>query len=321
MPYNQPYTIHMHILITGAFGFVGTNLSRAFKASSHHLIAVDVFEPDNHLYDEVFNWDSLTELNWEKIDAIIHLAGKAHDTKNTTADIEYFKINLGLTQQIFTWFQKASATKFIFFSSVKAVADQVLDKQLDENETPDPKTVYGRSKLAAEQYIQDCHLTEEKQVFILRPCMIHGPGNKGNLNLLYNMVQKGIPWPLGKFENRRSFTSVDNLNYILSEILKHPIEQGIYHIADDEAVSTNRLIELIADSLGHKAKIWYLNKKTIQLIARLGDLIHLPLNSERLQKLSESYVVSNKKIKYTLDVDKLPFRAEEGLKNTLKSFR
>ena len=41
--------------------------------------------------------------------------------------------------------------------------------------------------------------------------MIHGPGNKGNLNLLYSLVSKGLPWPLGSFENKRSYCSIDNL--------------------------------------------------------------------------------------------------------------
>ena len=54
-------------------------------------------------------------------------------------------------------------------------------------------------------------MVDGKKVYILRPCMIHGPGNKGNLNLLYGVVSKGMPWPLGAFENRRSFTSIGNL--------------------------------------------------------------------------------------------------------------
>lgn len=62
-------------------------------------------------------------------------------------------------------------------------------------------------------------VADGKQVYILRPCMIHGPGNKGNLNLLYNVVRKGIPWPLGSFENRRSFTSIDNLCYVVEGLL------------------------------------------------------------------------------------------------------
>ena len=84
-----------------------------------------------------------------------------------------------------------------------------------------------------------------KQVYIMRPCMIHGPGNKGNLNLLYGVVKKGIPWPLGAFENRRSFTSVGNLCYVIDGLLTKSVPSGIYHMGDDEALSTNELIAVI----------------------------------------------------------------------------
>lgn len=312
----------MKILITGAFGFVGTNLSKALKANSnHHLIAVDVFKPENHAYDEYFDWDSLISLDWNDIEAIIHLAGKAHDTKNTTNGQVYFQINLGLTQQIFDYYLKSTVKKFIFFSSVKAVTDEVLGEKLTEDVTPNPKTAYGMSKLVAEKLIQDQKTTDDKQVYILRPCMIHGPGNKGNLNLLYNIVQKGVPWPLGSFENKRSYTTIENLIFVVSRILDYNINPGTYQIADDEAISTNRLIELISESLQNKTKIWRLNKKMIQVIARLGDIIPLPLNTERLQKLTESYVVSNEKLKTALGIKKMPVQAEDGIKNTLTSFQ
>ena len=150
--------------------------------------------------------------------------------------------------------------------------------------------------------------------------MIHGPGNKGNLNLLYSVVKKGVPWPLGAFNNQRSFTSIENLCFIIQKIINSDIPSGIYNIADDEPVSTNRLIELISEVRGSKAKIMNVNPGVIKGMSRLGDLLHLPLNSLRLQKLTENYVVSNEKIKTALGLDKLPISAEGGLIRTLKSF-
>ncbi len=311
----------MNILITGAFGFVGTNLSKAIKTNpGHHLIAVDIFEPENHLYDEFYHWKSLKKINKNMIDAIIHLAGKAHDTENLAESKSYFQINLGLTQQIFKYFKNSSADKFIFFSSVKAVADEVPNEQLTEDAIPDPRTPYGMSKLAAEQFIKDFRLSEKKKIYILRPAMIHGPGNKGNLNLLYSVVKKGVPWPLGAFNNQRSFTSIENLCFIIQKIINSDIPSGIYNIADNEPVSTNRLIELISEVRGSKAKIMNVNPGVIKGMSRLGDLLHLPLNSLRLQKLTENYVVSNEKIKTALGLDKLPISPEGGLIRTLKSF-
>lgn len=311
----------MDILITGAFGFVGTNLSKAIKLTNNfNLIAVDIHEPDNHIYNAFVDWNELDKLDWNKTDVVIHLAGKAHDTKNTTEEKLYFDVNLGLTQKIFDYFLRSNAKIFIFFSSVKAVADQVMGEQLTEEETPNPQTAYGKSKLAAEKYILSQPLSNDKKVYILRPCMIHGPGNKGNLNLLYQLVQKGIPWTLGNFDNKRSFTSIDNLAFVINGILGQNIAQGIYQIADDEVISTNRLIQLISESREKRPRIWNINKKLIHKVAKLGDMIYFPLNSERLKKLTESYVVSNKKIKKALGIEKLPVTAEEGMKKTLKSF-
>lgn len=336
----------MKILITGAFGFVGTNLSRNLKTLlKHHLIAIDIYEPANHVFDEFHSWIDLEKVDWMSIDIIIHLAGKAHDTKNTTEEKIYFDINVGLTQNIFDYFLKSNAQKFIFFSSVKAVADSVKGNILTEEVKSKPGTAYGRSKLEAERVIKerlnewtkarlhkrttpkgnegDSEIIERekgKEVYILRPCMIHGEGNKGNLNLLYKVVSKGIPWPLGAFENKRSFTSMENLQFIIQQLIEKDIEPGTYQIADDEPLSTNQLIDLVAASQAKKARIWKLNIKLIMTLARIGDKLHLPLNSERLKKLTESYVVSNSKIKNALGIEKMLVSAEEGMKKTLSTF-
>ena len=343
------------ILLTGHNGFVGTNLIRAFQ-KDHNLVGLDI--PQHNpaktppLPPETsFSWDQLHEL--PAVDTIIHLAGKAHDTANVSAPEEYFEVNMGLTKRIFDHFLQSEAINFIFFSSVKAVADTVEGEILTEAHTPDPKTPYGQSKFAAEQYIlektrqheagasaekrenkkpdaggtrlSNDHqeaggATSEKRVYILRPCMIHGPGNKGNLNLLYKVVHKGVPWPLGAFHNQRSFLSIANLAFVIRQLIEKDITPGIYQVADDEPLSTNRLIELMAQSLNRRTRIWKLPAGIIHGMARTGDILHLPLNSERLKKLTESYVVSNKKIKTALGVEKMPTSATNGIIHTLKSF-
>ena len=309
------------ILITGAFGFVGTNLSESLHNSGNsEIIALDIKEPENHLYNSFYQWNEIEKLLNIKLDTIIHLAGKAHDTKNTTEEKDYFDINLGLTKQVFDFYLKSTAKKFIFFSSVKAVADKVLGEKLTEDVLPNPQTAYGKSKLAAENYILNQKLPEDKKVYIMRPCMIHGPGNKGNLNLLFKVVQTGFPWPLGSFENKRSFTSIDNLCFVISKLLENEIESGVYNVADDESISTNTLIELIADSQNKKPRIWKINKNLIETFAKLGNVLPFPLNSERLEKLTESYVVSNEKFRNAVGIENMPLRAEAGMKRTLVSF-
>jgi nucleoside-diphosphate-sugar epimerase len=205
-------------------------------------------------------------------------------------------------------------------STVKAVADAV-EGILDEGFKPNPITAYGKSKLMAEEYILQ-NLPHDKRVYILRPCMIHGLGNKGNLNLLYNLVSRGLPWPLGDFENKRSFLSIENLCFVIKELLDNTtIPSGIYNMADDEALSTNQLIILMNEAVGKKPRFLKISRKGISIIAKIGDLLYLPLNSEKLQKLTESYLVSNEKIKKALKIDKLPISASEGILKTIHSFK
>ena len=314
----------MKILITGIHGFVGSNLVEYLK-KDNEIYGLDIVAPEKEGVVKTFSWDDLGAGNVPAIDAIIHLAGKAHDTKNKSAADIYFKVNTGLTQKIFDYFVASGAKKFVFFSTAKAAADSV-EGVLTEDVVPSPVGPYGESKIKAEEYILNALVDkpkafEDKGIYIFRPCMIHGPGNKGNLNLLYSVVRKGIPWPLGAFENRRTFTSIENICFAVNGVLTSDVESGIYNMGDDEALSTNELIEEICKSLGKKARIWRLPKGLMTGIAKLGGWLHLPLNPDRLQKLTENYVSSNAKIKAALGVEKMPVDARDGLQRTLASFR
>ena len=308
----------MNILITGIHGFVGSNLV-AYLKGRHTIYGLDIVAPEKEGVVKTFSWDDMDAGKLPEVDAIVHLAGKAHDTKNKSAAEVYFKVNTRLTEKVYDYFLKSSAKKFVFFSTAKAAADRV-EGILTEDVVPSPVGPYGESKIKAEEYIQ-AHLSDEKQVYILRPCMIHGPGNKGNLNLLYGVVSKGIPWPLGSFENRRTFTSVGNICFAVEGLLTKDVASGIYNMGDDEALSTNELIEEICGSLGKKSHIWKLPKGLMTGMARVGGWLHLPLNPDRLQKLTESYISSNAKIKKALGVDRMPVDAREGLRLTLNSFK
>ena len=314
----------MRIMITGVHGFVGSNLVNAL-ADKHTLYGLDIIAPEKKRVLKTFSWEDLDAERVPEVDAIIHLAGKAHDTKNKAAAEVYFKVNRDLTIKVFDYFSKHSEIKkFIFFSTAKAAADKV-DGVLTEDVVPTPVGPYGESKIAAEKYILSCIEQRPSQfdgrgVYIFRPCMIHGPGNKGNLNLLYSVVKKGIPWPLGAFENRRTFTSVENICFAVNGVLTKDVPSGIYNMGDDEALSTNELIEEICKSLGKKAHIWKLPKGLMTGIAKIGGWLHLPLDPERLRKLTENYISSNAKIKAALGIEKMPVNAREGLKVTLDSF-
>jgi nucleoside-diphosphate-sugar epimerase len=291
----------MTILLTGASGFVGNSIK---KYLCNTIDYTNFKKGQNIIINE---------------DIVLHFAGKAHDLKNTSKIEDYYNINTELTQKIFDAFLDSDAKVFITLSSVKAIADEVEGALTEEN-IPNPITHYGRSKLLAEQYILSKDIPKGKRVYILRPCMIHGRGNKGNLNLLYNLAIKGIPWPLGTFDNKRSFCSIDNLMFIIKELIeREDIPSGVYHVADDEALSTNDVISLLAESQNRKANIWKVSKGLIQSLAKLGDVFRLPLTTERLKKLTESYVVSNQKIKTAIGKP-LPVSAKNGLLKTFNSF-
>lgn len=288
--------------ISGSSGFVGTAILDFFGEEKFYLLKRG------------------SEINITQVVAVLHFAGKAHDLKKSSTSDEYYQVNTELTKKIYDAFLKSDAKVFITLSSVKAVADEVRG-ELTEKQQPNPVTHYGKSKLLAEEYILSKEIPKDKRVYILRPCMIHGPGNKGNLNLLYKIVSNNIPWPLGAFENKRSFCSIDNLMFVIKElIIREDIPSGIYNIADDEPLSTNELVSLIAESQNRKPNVWLLSEGFIKSLARFGDKLYLPLNSERLQKLTDSYVVSNKKIKNALKIEKFPISARDGLLKTIKSF-
>lgn len=297
------------VSITGVTGFVGRNLVPFLK---DHKVVV------NPIGREKLQLISSADLN--QADVVIHMAGKAHDLKKVSDPGEYYEVNFELTKKIYDAFLVSTASKFIFISSVKASADQV-NGVLTEETQASPQTDYGKSKRMAEQYIEEQPLPDGKSYYILRPCMIHGPGNKGNLNLLYKVVQKGIPYPLAAFDNKRSFLSIENLSFIINELVfQKDILSGIYQVADDQVLSTGEVVKILAASLTKKPRLWKISPALIKCIAKLGDKLHLPLTTERLVKLTESYVVSNEKLKKAINKS-LPLSAKEGLEITALSFR
>jgi nucleoside-diphosphate-sugar epimerase len=288
------------IFLTGHSGFVGLTLIKYFK--SYFFLK--------------YQRDAPIEINQN---VVIHLAGKAHDLKNISIPDEYYEVNTELTKKVYDAFLASNAKVFITLSSVKAIADEV-NGELSEEHIANPTTHYGKSKFLAEKYMLSKKIPEGKRVYILRPCIIHGPGNKGNLNLLYKLASWGIPWPLGAFENKRSFCSIDNLMFIIKELIENDnILSGVYNVADDEALSINDVISILAQSQNRIPKICKISKRCIYFVAKMGNILRLPLNEERLKKLTDSFIVSNQKIKIAIGKP-FPVSSKNGLFKTFKSF-
>ena len=125
---------------------------------------------------------------------------------------------------------------------------------------------------------------------------------------------------MAAFENKRSFASVGNVCAAVEALCERGVN-GIYPVADDEMLSTNRLIELIAEACGKRARLWKLPKLFMKAAAKVGDVLHLPLNTERLEKLTEDSFVDNSELKKRLGWAKMPVAAEDGMRLTLESFK
>ncbi|QQD15372.1 NAD-dependent epimerase/dehydratase family protein [Sphingobacterium sp. UDSM-2020] len=292
-------------LVFGGSGFIGQNLLNI-----------------SNQYSTV----SLRDPNWkEQVDGSetwINLVGKAHDHKGEAREEDYYYANVQLVKEIFEAFVLSEAKLLIHISSLAAIEEFESDKALSETDDCSPVSWYGKSKRAAEEWLLSQELPNDKKLIILRPPMVHGPGDKGNLGLLYKFISKGIPYPLTAFDNKRSLISIQNFCYFIEQIIthNHKLETGIYHISDDEPMSTREIINVIKEVTGKNIMNLSIPKFLIKGIAKVGDVIPIPLNTKRLKKLTSNLLISNQYIKNTLTISNLPLTAKKGLETTIRSF-
>jgi len=310
-----------HILITGVSGFVGTSLVNYLQKKIQGVSIIGASRRKksiSHFYPILKQCVSNAEIFDMPVRAYsyVHLSGKVYDVRDKNNEEEYYKANYEATKELFNHFIKdPEAKKFLFLSTIHVLTESP-DTVLDEAYNPEPFTPYGKSKYLAEKYIQQ-NCPPDKDYYILRPSMIHGPGNKGNLNLLYSLIDKGIPYPIGAINNKRSFVSIENLCFTIHELIFGNVKKGLYHIADDDATFTHDLVKLIANVTNQKPRMLNIPPCLLRGMARLGDYIPLiPLNTHRLNKLTGDFVVSNKKLKKEIGKP-FPVKSEEGLKFTL----
>ena len=308
------------ILITGINGFVGTHLNNFLKYNLIYQITGITRTQYNHnscitnkTYSQLFEENKQYHI-------YIHLAGKAHDLNNKGTKYDFYEANYELTKKMFDLFLKdKDSKKFIYLSSM-SVVDNNSDIYLSEHVQCKPNGFYGHSKREAEIYITK-HLKDHhnKKVYILRAPMIHGPNNKGNLNLLCNIVKNNIPWPLGSFNNKRSFLSIANFNYVINRLINEDINSGIYHISDDLPLSTNDIVKMIYTINNKNINIYNLPKSLVYFFASVGDILRLPFNTRGLNKVTENFLVSNNKIKKALDIQKMSTNPYKSMETTIKS--
>lgn len=298
----------MKIVLVGYTGFVGSSILRSPLFAQHEFICIGRDElSKNRLPSDFY-----------LADALIYTIGVAHDIAGEISDQLYYKVNVDLLKKVYDEFLKSSIKSFIYFSSIKVVCDTAT-KPITELTATSPKTIYGKTKLIAEEYILDNSIST-KTYFILRPSMIHGPNNRGNLNALYNYLLKGLPWIFGNFDNKRTFASVNNVLFVLSELLiNKKIESGIYNICDDEKISTNSIIKIFEEVTNKKVLKINISKRLIFAFVKLSTLLRLKFDHHFLEKLVGDFVIDNSKIKNAIGKE-FPITSYVGLKLTFKSF-
>jgi UDP-glucose 4-epimerase len=238
------------ILVTGASGFIGSALAPALVESSEIVRAASRTPPAIAGAENVGVGDLSAKTDWraalEGADTVIHLAGPAHAR---FAEYELKTQIADATRALAAQAETAGVSRFIFVSSIKAAAPRTYgDHALVETDTPQPADPYGRAKLAAENAVRK-HAS--LRPIILRPPLVHGPDAKANFASLLRLADTQLPLPFAALSNRRSVLALSSLIAAVQAILaKADGPGGVFHLADQPALSTGDLISAIRIGFG-----------------------------------------------------------------------
>ena len=319
------------ILITGATGFVASHLIPSLDKQGWQITAAIRHNPiqisPNVTPIDTGDIDGST--NWQRtlngIDTVIHLAARAHilsdDTSNPEA--EFLKVNTEGTANLVKQSIQAGVKHFVFISSVGAMTT-LSNQPLTENFPCQPDTPYGRSKLEAEQALISLANQSSMTWTILRPTLVYGPGNPGNMARLIQLINRGLPLPFGLVRNRRSFVYIGNLVDAIAICLTHPnAKNQIFLISDGQDLSTPQLIYKIAHHLGRSCNFLPVPPSLLKFAGYLGNTVQhlskrpIPLNTSTIDRLLGSLVVDSNLIQTTLNWQP-PYTIDQGLSQMLQ---
>ena len=226
------------VIITGASGFIGSQLLKAMKSAARPIFLRDP------------SWPKALDSHYSS--AIVHLAGYPHARGS---DQEFWKVNVGRTKELAEEAVRCGVKRFVFISSIQAVAKKPADGETVKTKTlTAPQGLYGRSKLEAEQLLQVLSMESRMEVVVLRAPLVYGPGVKANFRNLFQLVGLGIPLPLSVLDsNQRSFVGIDNLVDFIVTCLDHPAAANeTFMVSDGKDLSTPDLIRRMARSFVQK---------------------------------------------------------------------
>lgn len=257
----------INVLVTGASGFLGVHLCKAFRNSTRlHLTACvrdrrTISVEDSIKIAEIALIDAGTEWNdaVENQDIVIHAAARAHIMHDEVANplSEYRKINVDGTLNLARQSAAAGVKRFIFISSIKVNGEGTISGRVYQpGDTPAPEDDYGISKLEAERGLLEISAATNMEVVIIRPPLVYGPGVKGNLDSLFKLVKAGVPLPLGAIRNKRSLVAIDNLVDLIATCVEHPAAANqIFLAGDGRDLSTSDLLKLTAQAMKKPSRL------------------------------------------------------------------
>jgi len=290
-----------NVLVTGATGFIGYHLCAALLKKGVRLRVLGRRQPD--IDAEFYCWslmEPLSATSLTGVDTVFHLAGKAHAISETQQDEkEYFQINSEGTLKLLEAARASEVKTFVYFSSVKAVGG--VAGAMDESVNIEADTPYGRSKLAAEKLVLEGGYVPHPVV--IRPSMVYGNTEKGNLPRMIRAVAAGRFPPLPVTGARRSMLHVDDVVQAALLAAEKPEAVGqTYIVTDEQMYSTRQIYDWICGALGRKSPNWSVPMSVLKLLGSLGDVIgrvrgrRFMFDSDALESLMGSACYSSEKI-------------------------
>jgi nucleoside-diphosphate-sugar epimerase len=274
----------MHILVTGASGFVGQALlGRLALEGQHRLRAAYRSAPAKQLLPkdvEALTIGELTaETDWtpalKDMETVVHCAARVHVMDDTAAEplSEFRRVNVAGTLALARQAQEAGVKRFIFISSIKVNGESTEPgRPYTAEDAPAPSDPYGISKMEAEQALMALARTGGMEVVVIRPVLVYGPGVKANFLSMMRWLDKGLPLPLGGIErNRRSLVALDNLVDLIHVCLSHPCAAGqVFLASDGEDLSTTQMLRRLGRALGKSPALLPIPASWLKVASRLG---------------------------------------------------
>lgn len=252
----------MKIAVTGASGFVGGPVCARLTAAGHAVRAIvrgDAPPPGLEAADIVTGCDLEREDAWDRVaagsDVIVHLAARAHVMSDNpdTSDALYRRANVHVTEGLAQAAVRHGVKRFVYMSSIKVNGERTGSRPFTPQDVPAPEDAYGRSKCEAEKVLLDIAAGNAMDAVIVRPPLLYGPHMRGNMLRLFQLVQTGLPLPLGSIINARDLLFVGNLAGLIEILVRHPGAAGRVVLArDGQAISTPDLLKAIGKALGRR---------------------------------------------------------------------